>query len=117
MESSCYWAGSHKLGHSTKCLWRSHICFAAHVGKSQFTAEVEVLSLCAESKPNMPDSTQIDPSHYPSAQLEGMPATAWESASAFAPTAAAPEPDHASAEATLQVLSFSSEADIIIGCN
>ena len=93
------------------------ICFAAHVGMSQFSAEVEVLSLCAESTPNMPDSTQIDPSHYPNAQLAGTPATAWESASAFAPAAAAPEPDHAFAEAALQVLSCSSEADIVIGCN
>ncbi len=46
----------------------------------------------------MPDSTQIDPSDYPDAELAGTPATAW------APDAAAPQPAEASAAASLQVL-------------
>ena len=49
----------------------------------------------------MPDSTQINPSDYPDAELAATPATAW------APAAAAPEPAVGSAEASLQVLSCS----------
>ena len=52
------------------------------------------------TRPSMPDSTQIDPSDYPNAELEGTPATAW----APAPAAAAPESAEASAAASLQVL-------------
>ena len=53
----------------------------------------------------MPDSSQIDPSHYPNAELAGTPATAFtaEAPADSAPIAAAPAPAQASALTSLQV--------------
>ena len=74
--------------------------------------DIEFLWPTGMTRPSMPDSTQINPSDYPDAELEGTPAAAW----APAPAAAAPEAAEASAAASLQVISCSPSGHPDTGC-